>query len=194
MKLTALLSLAPMAFSFRLNRQEANNVLSRNRRWSPFTNQPWEYKEPPFEQAAEFYLEEQASAYGEPDKEQFEKCTSIYASRYEKYDEQMEKKVVNAQRPEYDCHIGGEKVDLVTFDKRWAKTNFSNTRSANTATVAITCDPGYHVSGKSCLKNVCTCANGENAEGDLCLVNGSEACVDCNLSWRLTDEGKCIRN
>lgn len=106
-----------------LTKKSANQLLSRNRRWSKWSkgDQPWEYKEPPFENAYEEHKHSEENDWTTNELRKLYKCTEVYREKYEQYDNQMEILDKNAVRPIYDCKIGGNYINLDVRDEKWAK-------------------------------------------------------------------------
>ena len=54
------------------------------------------------------------------------------------------------------------------------------------------CNEGYHITGTSCTRNICTCANGGTAAtGAACPTHGSAKCVSCSGDFYLDANDAC---
>ena len=107
-----------------IDKSSASQILSRNRRglisfFSKLSkgNQPWEYREPPFEEAYEAAVDGNHGTKSQLDA--LKKCTETYRESYERYDNLMEVKDPKATRPLYGCKIGDKEINLDEIDKKW---------------------------------------------------------------------------
>jgi len=116
--------------AFIIGKDAASQVLTRKRRagrnglteifWElkhTKGDQPWEFEEPPFEEAYESVVE--AGQNKEEDVEALQDCTEDYRESFEKYDNLMEVGDPEAARPLYSCTIAGKPLNLDHFSKKW---------------------------------------------------------------------------
>ncbi|CAD7959139.1 unnamed protein product [Amoebophrya sp. A120] len=59
------------------------------------------------------------------------------------------------------------------------------------AHVCKSCNPGYHLDGNVCEKNVCNCPHGKHAEGADCEQDGMLKCMECEEGFDKLPDGTC---
>ena len=118
MKLILAFAAATAVLSANLERKEASQFLTRNKRWA---NKYWECAECPWEQAKEYYRSIKED-YPDNDYEALKTCVHHYTYKYEEFDEDMEEydhyeTRIKPEVPDWDCKMGAIEIELDSYVK-----------------------------------------------------------------------------